>query len=236
MSFLQKIFGKRTSQPIFYCPICRKSSDAFLPFGFTYLRPNAMCPHCRSLERHRLFWLFLEQKTDFFHDQLRVLDIAPQKFLQEKFYAMKNLQYLSVDLSSTLAMQKMDLTNLQIPDHTYDCVFCYHVLEHISDDKKAMREIFRVLKPGGWGILQSPVDEKREETYEDPSIVTPEERRKHFGQEDHVRWYGRDYVSRLEDAGFIVERHAFAAELGPVMVTRCSLRQTEKIHVCRKSL
>ncbi len=233
-NFLRRLTGSLRQNDAFYCPVCRTTSDTFLPFGMTYLRPNAMCPHCRSLERHRLLWLYLEQKTDFFHAHMRVLDVAPQKFLQEKFYTLKNLHYMSVDLHSVLAMEKMDLTNLRIESGTYDCVMCYHVLEHIPDDRKAMREIFRVLKPGGWAILQSPVDLNREKTHEDPSIVLPEERLKHFGQRDHVRWYGRDFVTRLEAAGFSVQRLKLAEELGPVMVKRCSLRQDEILYVCRK--
>lgn len=236
MSFLRSLFRLSTAQANFYCPICKESSESFLPFGFTYLRPYAMCPHCRSLERHRLFWLFLEQKTDFFYDRYCVLDIAPLKFIQDCFYAMKNLQYLSVALPSSFAGKKMDVTNLQISDETYDCIFCHHVFAHIPDDKKAMREIFRVLKRGGWAILQSSVDEKLEKTHEDSIIFTEEEKKNNVDQHHHIRRYGRDYVSRLEEVGFKVEQFAFAEELGPVMVKRCSLNQKEKIYFCKKRM
>ena len=110
--------------------------------------------------------------------------------------------YLSADLFNPLAMVKMDITDIQYPDESFDVIYCSHVLEHVDDDRKAMSEFRRVLKSDGWAILLVPIF--GETTYEDPSIVDPAERLKHFGQEDHVRQYGRDYVDRLRDAGFSV--------------------------------
>ncbi|KKW38261.1 MAG: hypothetical protein UY85_C0008G0009 [Candidatus Peribacteria bacterium GW2011_GWB1_54_5] len=195
-----------------------------------------MCPSCRSLERHRLLWLYLEQCTDFFSARLSVLEVAPQKYMQDTFCKLKNLHYQSVDLSSPIAMLKMDLTNLQIPGDSYDCVLCSHVLEHIPDDREAMREIFRVMKPGGWAIIQGPVDHSRMETYEDFSIVSPQEREKHFGQCDHVRLYGRDFTDRLRGAGFVLELNRFAQTLNPRIVKCCALTTKEILYICRKPL
>ncbi len=155
----------------FICPCCNGHFRKFLPFGVKP-RANAQCPRCGSLERHRLLWLFLKKKTNFFKDSLKVLDIAPVDFFQQKCKVLPNLDYISADISSQIAMIKMDITNICLPDNQFDCIICYHVLEHIPNDKEAMRELFRVLKPGGGAILQSPVDYNREKTFEDPNIVS----------------------------------------------------------------
>jgi len=152
-------------------------------------------------------WLYLRDKTDFFVDNLKLLDIAPMDCLQRKFRAMPNIDYISVDLESPMAMVKMDITDMQFPSNQFDCIICYHVLEHILDDQMeqmAMKEIFsRVLKPSGWAILQVPI--LRDKTFEDPSIITPEDRERVFGQRDHLRIYGLDYKYRLEQVGFSVK-------------------------------
>jgi len=143
-----RYFGLR-----FKCPCCDGCFRKFLFFG-AKPRPNARCPRCGSLERHRLLWLYLRNKINFFSDHLKVLDIAPIHFFQKKCKKLKNLDYISADISSPIAMIKMDITDINLHDNQFDCIICYHVLEHILDDEKAMRELFRVLKPGGWAILQ----------------------------------------------------------------------------------
>ena len=167
------------------CPICGGQSRKFLTVG----KWGAQCPRCGSLQRHRLLWLYLKHKTNFFRDHLKVLDIAPLYFLQEACKKLKNLTYISADLSSPIVMIKMDITDINLPDNQFDCILCYHVLEHILDDEKAMRELFRILKPRGWAILQSPVDDNLDKTIEYPNTVSPE---------GHVRMYGKDYITRLE--------------------------------------
>lgn len=132
-------------------------------------------------------------------------------------------------------MVKMDVTNIAMPDNQFDCIICYHVLEHIPDDEKAMTELFRVLKPGGWAILQSPVDHNRDKTYEDPSIVSPDERERAFGIKDHVRLYGRDYKDRLERAGFTVKLDCYVTELRDDKIKRYGLMKDEIIYLCTKS-
>lgn len=215
----------------FVCPICGGHFRKFLPFGIKP-RPNAQCPRCGSLERHRLLWLYLRDRTNFFIDNLKVLDIAPMDCLQRRFRTQSNLDYVSVDLESPIAMVKMDITDIQFPDNHFDCIICYHVLEHIPDDQRAMKEIFRVLKPGGWAILQVPV--LREKTFEDPTITAPKEREKVFGQCDHVRIYGLDYKDRLESAGFTVKVDDYVKKLGDDAIKKYSLMKDENIYFCSK--
>lgn len=119
---------------------------------------------------------------------------------------MANLEYLSIDLVSPLAMRRMDITNLQFPDGSFDVIFCNHVFEHVADDRRAMGEVCRVLSAGGWAILQTPIDFGRAVTDEDPGVSDPEERLRRFGQADHVRVYGRDVFQRLADAGWKMSR------------------------------
>ncbi len=217
----------------FFCPLCETHSDAFLPYGLKP-RPNAMCPVCKSLERHRLIWLYFKERTNLFRDKLRMLHVAPEKLISGKLKELSNLDYLSADLSMASAMVKMDITDIQYPDNSFDVVYASHVLEHIPDDVKAMRELCRVLKPSGWAILQVPIYGNR--TLEDPNIKTPEEREKIFGQHDHVRTYGHDgiYKTRLEKAGFDVMVDSFVKTLGPDKAARLGLIASEDIYFCTK--
>ena len=185
----------------YHCPICNKSFKKFMPAGING-RLNAACPSCQSLERHRSTWLYLQNKTNFFQERLKVLHFAPEECLQAKFKKLSSLDYLSADLSAGNAMAKMDITAIPYPDNTFDCVLCSHVLEHIPNDGLAMRELHRVLKPDGWAILQVPI--KLDKTFEDPAIQSPADRLKHYGQEDHVRIYGLDYADRLRSNGWSV--------------------------------
>lgn len=130
-----------------------------------------------------------------------MLHVSPEPVLGEKFKAQYR-DYVSIDLDGRKAMQAMDVTALTFPNETFDAVVCNHVLEHVPNDRAAMAEIYRVLKPGGWASLQVPI--KGDMTTEDPSVTDPAERQRMYGQEDHVRQYGRDYVSRLKRAGFKV--------------------------------
>ena len=217
----------------YVCPCCNGHFRKFLPHGVNP-RANAKCPKCGSLERHRLLWLYLKNRTNFFSDKLKVLDIAPMQFFQEKCKKLPNLDYVSADISSPLAMIKMDITNINLPDNQFDCIICYHVLEHIPDDQKAMRELYRVLKPGGWAILQSPIDFNRDKTYEDQNILLPDERERIFGQKDHVRIYGRNYKNRLERAGFTITLDNYIEELGDDKIKKYGLMKDEIIYFCTK--
>jgi SAM-dependent methyltransferase len=185
-----------------YCPACGNSSSRFNPYGIVP-REDAQCPHCGSLERHRLLWLFLKKNSDLFAEKPKMLHVAPESFLESIFMKQLGSNYLTADLFNPDAMVKMDICDIQYPENSFDAIYCSHVLEHVPDDKKAMREFCRVLKTEGWAILNVPIT--REKTFEDPSIVDPKLRLKAFGQEDHVRCYGQDYVERLRDSGFNVE-------------------------------
>jgi SAM-dependent methyltransferase len=215
------------------CPVCGKKYKEFLPYG-RIPRPNALCPNSLSLERHRLMFLYLKERTDFFTANLKVLHIAPEHCFIKKFESMKNLDYITADLESPLAKVKMDIHNIPFPENSFDVAFCNHVMEHVDDDIKAMSEIYRVLKPGGWAIIQSPIDISRESTFEDKTITSPSEREKLFGQNDHVRVFGKDYKQRLEKAGFKVKIDTFNQEVPDHLVTRYALPRYEDIYLCSK--
>jgi len=192
---------------IFFCPVCEQSSRKFLQYGAEN-RTNAQCPHCRSLERHRLLWLYLEKRTNFFDNKpKKMLHVAPERCLENRFRRYLGDNYITADLQSPRAMVKMDITDIQYKNETFDIIYCSHVLEHVLDDRKAMQEFHRVLKSNGWAILLVPITAKK--TFEDSSITEPAERLKAFGQTDHVRKYGPDYADRLREAGFIVRTSDF---------------------------
>ena len=194
------------------CPVCEHSFRKFLPYGYTKQtgRDNALCPRCLSLERHRLMYLYLKEKTDFFSRDLKVLHIAPEQCFYKRFRALDNLDYTTGDLESPIADVHFDVQAIPFPKEAYDVVICNHVLEHVDDDTQAMAEIYRILKPGGFAILQVPQDTDAKKTYEDPSITDPSEREKHFLQKDHVRLYGLDYAERLSSVGFKVTADTYA--------------------------
>jgi SAM-dependent methyltransferase len=185
------------------CPVCEKSSRVFLDSGMPR-RKEAKCPHCWSLERHRLLWLFLKDKTNLFDGTAKsVLHVAPERCFEPRLRSLLGNEYLTADFLDPRAMVKMDITDIQYPDESFDVIICNHVLEHVNDDLKAMSEFHRVLKPSGWAILLVPISS--EKTFEDPSVTDPRERLRLFGQEDHVRRYGPDYVDRLRSVGFQVQ-------------------------------
>jgi hypothetical protein len=216
-------------------PIDGSQYRKFLPYGYRKtLRPNALCPGTLSLERHRLLWLYLDRKTDFLNQKLKVLHVAPEQVFYRKFKQFKHWDYTTTDLHSPLANVKADICNLPFSDDQYDLILCNHVLEHIPDDLKAMRELYRVLKKDGTLIAQVPLEEEREKTFEDDSITDADERTKTFGQYDHVRVYGQDYYHRLESVGFSTERIFIQKDLSPEETVRFALPQQEMIPLMRK--
>ncbi|AWM14051.1 SAM-dependent methyltransferase [Flavobacterium sediminis] len=217
-------------------PIDGKSFRMFLPYGYGNQRNNVLSPSTLSLERHRLLWLYLQNETDFFSSEkkLKVLHFAPEQEFYKRFKKQANLEYTTTDLLSPLADVKADICNLPFKNNSYDIVFCNHVLEHIPDDTKAMQELYRVMKPGGWGIFQIPQDLNRAVTFTDDSITDPKERAKIFGQYDHVRVYGRDYFDKLRSIGFKVNEVDYTAKLSPEQVDRYCLAKGEIIPVVFK--
>jgi SAM-dependent methyltransferase len=216
-----------------HCPCCEGQFRKFLAFGANS-RPDALCPGCLSLERHRLLWLFLTNKTNLFSDALKVLHIAPEFVFKKYFVSMPNLQYLSADLEPDEVMVQMDITKIQYPNASFDVILCNHVLEHVPTDQVAMEELFRVLKPGGWAILQVPLDSTLEHTLEGTPDLTPEMREKQFGHHDHVRLYGQDYKTKLEAAGFTVTVDRYTQDLGLENIRRFGLTADEAIYWCTK--
>jgi len=214
-------------------PIDGSSYRKFLSYGYQNLRQNALCPGTLSLERHRLLWLYLDRKTTFLTDSIRVLHIAPEQVFYKKFKSFSHWDYTTSDLHSPLADVKADICALPFEDNSYDFILCNHVLEHIPNDLKAMEELYRVLKPGGTAILQVPLEEDRENAFEDDAITDQQERTRIFGQYDHVRVYGQDYYSRLEKVGFKATAVDFIKEISATEVKRFAL-PTERIPVVTK--
>jgi SAM-dependent methyltransferase len=217
------------------CPIDGRTYRKFLPYGRIESRPNALCPSSLSLERHRLMWLYLKEKTNFFNARLKLLHIAPELCYIEKFRKMENLQYLTADIESPLADVKMDVHKIPFDDGSFDVVLCNHVMEHVDDDILAMSEIYRVLNHGGWALIQSPVYMDLPETIEDQSVTDPRERERLFGQSDHQRKYGRDYGDRLRKAGFKVTDDNYLQSLSEDVRKRYALPAEEIIYFCEKS-
>ncbi|WP_100802127.1 class I SAM-dependent methyltransferase [Ulvibacter sp. MAR_2010_11] len=215
-------------------PIDGKSYRKFLPYGYEKVRENVLSPGTLSLERHRLFWLFLKNETSFFSERHKVLHFAPEQAFYSRFRKMKHLDYTTTDLNSPIADIKADICNLPFEDNSYDFIICNHVLEHIPDDTKAMQELYRVLTPGGTAILQVPYDAERSVTFEDDSITDPKERARIFGQYDHVRVYGIDYFEKLASVGFKVEAVDYTKSLSAADIDRYRLAKGELLPVCTK--
>jgi SAM-dependent methyltransferase len=216
------------------CPCCGGTFRSFRPHRG---RAGASCPGCGALERHRLLWLYLSQETNLLHEGLSVLHIAPEYVLRRSLRTLGNLSYLTADLDSALADVHTDVTAMQFADESFDVVLCNHVLEHVDDDLQAMRELHRVMIPGGWGIFMVPVESSRATTFEDPSITDPAERMRAYGQEDHARLYGTDYPDRLRAAGFEVEVPALQNAFSEAETARLGLRRDgrlEDIYVGRR--
>lgn len=183
------------------CPLCNWTGGRFLAFGRQpYVQPDAQCPRCGSLERDRLAYVMLKDRLGA--GQL-TLHSSPEPALQPWLRSISST-YLSIDLEGARAMRAMDLTALSLRDGSHTLLYCSNVLEHIPDDSRAMREMRRVLRPGGHAIIVVPVC--GDTTDEDPSVTDPEKRHARYGQYDHVRFYGMDIVDRLRTSGFQVTR------------------------------
>ncbi|MBT9314586.1 class I SAM-dependent methyltransferase [Leptothoe spongobia] len=179
---------------------------------------------------------FFREKTNLFDGQAKhLLHVAPEHAFKKIFSEAIGNGYLTADLMATDVMEKMDITNIQHPENSFDIIYCSHVFEHVPDDRKAMREFFRVLRPSGWAVLNVPI--VADVTYEDPSITDPDERTRLFGQPDHVRNYGPDYKNRLEEAGFNVSVFSPEDFLSTDEIERQGMgnrKATGAIYYCRK--
>ena len=217
-------------------PIDGRSFRKFLPYGYGKQRENALSPSTLSLERHRLMWLFLKDNTNFFTatKKFKVLHIAPEQCFLDIFRKQQNLNYITSDLESPIADVKADICDLPFKENEFDVVFCNHVLEHISNDTKAIQELYRVLKPGGFGIFQIPQDLSKAITFEDSTITDSKERAKLFGQYDHLRVYGRDYFNKLRSIGFKVDEVDYTKKITLDKIEKYCLMKNEILPVCYK--
>jgi SAM-dependent methyltransferase len=212
------------------CPCC---GGRFRRFMVDERRRVLVCPRCGSHERHRALWLYLRDKLR--RRRLALLHWAPEPALERRLRELPELDYTSADLDPRKAMRKLDITAVDAPDASWDVILCSHVLEHVPDDRQAMRELLRVLRPGGFALLLVPVDSGRDQTFEDASLTTPEERSAAYWSEEHVRLYGRDFPRRLEEAGFDVTVERPVAGLDRRALLRHGLDPAEEIYVCRRA-
>ncbi len=233
------------------CPFCGNTFRKLLDGGFDLpvikekeiigagRRPNNICPRCYSTDRDRLIYTYLKKYSPIFEEELSVLHIAPSGSLKSLLSSLKNLNYQSgVKYHEGFYYSKnislIDITELIFKDNSFDVIFCNHVLEHIHDDRKAMGELFRVLKPRGWAILQVPISHLLDKTYENPTITDPKEREAHFGQFDHVRIYGKDYVNRLSEIGFRVKEFIPSTKIKEKNIERFAINKNEILFVVFK--
>jgi len=250
----QKSLGYLYKGNNFHCPYCKHTFRKMLADGELLdviskyqiigsgFRENCTCPRCYSKDRDRLIHLYLEKKTKVFTEPHRVLHIAPEAWLKELFQSLPHIHYTngvkdaeSMGYYYDRRTLDLDITDLKLRDNFYDLIVCNHVLEHIPNDLKAMKEIYRVLKPGGWAILQVPYSAVLDTTFEDSTIVKAAERAKYFGQSDHVRIYGKDYAQRLKLAGFNVELfNPINEDWGKDYINNYALNSKEDLFIAHK--
>ena len=222
------------------CPLCGCQRRKFLPYGYVTPRENALCPNCLSLERHRLLWLWLVRESDIGRGAMalpKMLHIAPEVALMRKFkkmYASTPDRYVTADLESPLADMHFDVQQIPLEAESFDAIICNHIMEHVEDDGKALRELYRIMRRGGWGVILSPVELEREKTFEDDTITDRAERTRIFGQYDHRRIYGRDYAARLREVGFEVYDIDYKNELSKAEQELYALPADHLYIVCKQ--
>ena len=213
------------------CPLCDSGFDRFKD---DWNRPNALCWRCGAQERHRAQWLLFERRPQLLGEARSLLHFSPEWCLRRHLAALPGLRYVTSDLDRAQeADLRLDVTALELPDDAFDAVICSHVLEHVRDDRAALRELRRITAPGGFTLVMVPLALDRASTYEDVSITAPEEREQAFLQHDHVRLYAPDIADRLRAAGFAVEVADMHAELGPDAARRHGLLASDLIFLCR---
>ena len=216
------------------CPCCGGHFRRFLPMN---KRDDVRCPKCESLERQRSLWLYLKNKTNILTGSQKVLHFAPvgpERIIRNNLEAMPGIVYVGADLKSPEAPVKMDITNIKYPDNYFDVILCVHVLEHVIDDLKAMKELFRVLKPNGWAIILAPIDASLEKTLEETDLTDPKKQTEKFGMPGHIRIYGKDYKEKLEKAGFNVRVDTYIRDLGSEKLKKYGLNIDDDMYYCTK--
>lgn len=233
-STVGKLMGRVYAGSNYECPCCGGRFRRMIPWDPSDpLDDNMVCPVCRSQSRHRLLLTFLERETDLFTSETKLLHFAPESFLAHRFREYRNIEYVTADLSMAQVSARLDITSLPFAKDSFDALICNHVLEHVMDDRAAINELSRVLRPGGWAVIMVPMDCNRAETFEDPSITDPEKRLKVFGQSDHVRIYGRDFIHRLGSGSWTVSELNYAEDLEPRLRNRLALMKNEFIYTAK---
>ncbi|KEK24133.1 glycosyltransferase [Bacillus gaemokensis] len=229
-----------------YCPYCNQTFESFSPWPVDFDFPKyrfemwnkdtGICPVCYSMDRERLYRIYIETETDLLRVNHKILHIAPEAKLREWLNQYTNLTYICGDLTpKDKYMEEVDVTKIAYENETFNVIICSHVLEHVPEDEKAMEELYRVLKPGGWGIVQVPIVMNIDSIIEDSSIVTPQMRKAVFGQEDHVRIYNQaGFIQRLKNAGFYVELYNIAEKHGIEQARKLGLSETDMLYIIRK--
>lgn len=173
-------------------------------------KQNVRCPNCQSGTRNRLLGLYFSLNREPLNDSDKILHISPNRqlanLLKSKYSDRYEVGAINVDAFREYHPILLDVQNLPMTDSTYGLVICNHVLEHVKEDQSAMKEIYRVLKPGGHAILQVPLAENLEKSIEELTVKSRKERKREHGQEDHLRLYGKDYFERLKNVGFKITR------------------------------
>ncbi len=215
-----------------FCPCCERSFRKFLDYAGSQ---NDMCPGCAALSRHRLLWLYLKNETNLFTDKLDVLHFAPEYIFQKNLSKLKKINYVTADLSHPSARYHFDITNIPFKDNSFDVIICNHVLQEVPDDKKAMQEIYRVLKKKGWALLQVPINENLKKTFEDFTTKDRKKRSKLLGYPEALRIYGQDYKGKLSLSGFKVRIIDYLSRLNEKLIKKYGLFSNEKIYLCKKT-
>ncbi len=212
------------------CPVCGRR---FARFRDDWNRAGAICWRCGSHERHRALWLYLQRNPELLAGASSLLHFAPEWCLERRLRRLRGVRYVTADLEPGAAELQLDITRLNLGDGGFDAIIVSHVLEHVQDDAAAMRELHRVLSPGGWVIVMVPLDTGRSRTYEDAAITSPADREREFLQHDHVRLYAPDIAERLSAAGFDVTTARVAHDVGPEAAARYRLVESDWLFVCR---
>lgn len=246
----------RLAQPKYKCPVCSKRHNGFLPissyyqenrnkYGYPYtfddqetINPTQyICPSCNSSDRCRLYALYITKilELNSFENNLSLLDIAPSQPLKKFLLKSPQIKYQSADKYMESVDLVVDITDMsEVLSESYDMFICSHVLEHVVDDKKALSELFRILKPGGIGILMVPIVLRIEQIDEDPTITDEETRWRRFGQFDHVRLYSKKgFIERVQEAGFTVYQYG-VDYFGEEAFTECGISTKSILYIVRK--
>ena len=233
---LKKLNGLFLKGNNFYCNCCEQSFSKFLDKSNGIdNRENAECPNCGSLERTRVLLEFIKNETDLLARPNKLLHIAPEDALKNIFKQTDNLRYVNADININLADEEMDITSINYPDKTFDYIICCHVLGHIPDEKKAINELFRVLKKGGKALIQTPIHPINN-TFENAELKTEEERLKNYGEKDLLRLHGQDFQERLKRDNMLIEKIDYRNNIENDLAKKLSVGNgyRELIFLCQK--